>query len=183
MSYTAPPTFVADDVLAAADLNVLSDDIADLDNRVSGLVMSGCVVARNTNFSTSDATAVNLNFNVEVIDVGGWFAGTGTTAFTPTSEIPAGATTIGIFVTASVTFATNATGNRIARIKIAGSAVDGGGATFPGLPSDPTVVIIPGILVEVADGDQIQLEVEQTSGGALNVTSARFQFHRVGVIS
>src|SRR5689334_23258311 len=109
MSYTAPPTFVADDVLAADDLNVLSDDIADLDARVSGIVMSGCVMARNTNQSIPDSTATNVNFNAEVIDVGGWFAGTGTTAFTPSSEIPAGATTIGIFVTASVTFATNGT--------------------------------------------------------------------------
>lgn len=181
MSYTDPPDFNAGDVLPAADLQALTDDIRDLDSRVSGIVASACRVSRNTNQSIPNDTWTVVTFNVEEIDIGGWYPGSGNVATVPTSEVPAGASTILLDFAASATFTSNGTGSRGARITVNGSNI--GGITVGALSGDTTTVPVPGELAEVAAADTIQLEVYQNSGGALNLTSARVQWTREGVAS
>lgn len=183
MTYTPPPDFNAGDPLTEADLDTLSQDITDLDQRVQGTVASACVVSRNTNQSISNNTDTYVNFTIENLDIGGWFPGSGTTITVPASAIPDGATTILLGCAGDVTFATNSTGARIVELHVNGSLVSGAGNTNYGLASDPTVVILNFKIIEVAAGDTIKLNVKQTSGGSLNLTVARFDLHRIGQAS
>lgn len=182
MSYTTPPTFVAGDPLAADDLNVLGDDIAHLKGLSDGFTVSALQVSRTTNQATSDSTDTYVNFTTENFDIGGWFPGSGTTVTVPAGAVPAGATTIGLWLTGMVKFAANSTGKRTAEIHVNGSSI--GGQTGPGLDGgDNTIIYIAGELAVVAAADTIKLNAKQTSGGALNIISAKLQFHRIGVVS
>jgi hypothetical protein len=160
---------------------VLGDDIADLDSRVAGVVTSACQMSRTTNQSIADSTDTYISFPIENLDIGGWFPGSGTTVTVPAGAVPAGATTIALWLTGSAKFATNGTGTRRIEIHVNGSSI--GGQNVPGLSGDNTIVYIAGELAVVAAGDTIKLSASQTSGGALNVLTAKLQFHRIGVVS
>lgn len=180
MAYTAPPTFVAGDPLAADDLNTLGDDIVDLDARVQGTVASLVALTRSSNQSTATGVAESVVWTTEVIDVGGWWS-SGAAIVVPASAIPDGATTIGVMVNAFATFALNATGSRIIRVLVNGSSARQRSQSADG--GEATISEIMGKVVEVAAADEIEIEVEQSSGGSLNVTAAGIDLVRVGVIS
>jgi hypothetical protein len=143
--------------------------------------MSACQISRTTNQSLADSTDTYISFPIENLDVGGWFPGSGTTVTVPAGAVPSGATTIGLWMTGSAKFATNSTGTRRIEIHINGTSI--GGQTVPGISGDNTTVYISGELGVVAAGDTIKLNAIQTSGGALNVLTAKLQFHRIGVAS
>lgn len=181
MPYVDPPTFVADDVLTADQLNVLSDDIADLNSRVEGIVASACRVSRNSNQTITNDTWTAVNFNVEEIDVGGYFPGSGTTITVPSSAVPAGATSILLGFAGAAEFPADSAGKRGIRVTVNGSNI--GGITVGALSGDPTFVPLTGELVEVEASDTIQVEVYQNRGSSLSLSNARFQLIRHGVAS
>ena len=180
MSYTAPPTFVADDVLAADELNVLSDDIAALYSVQQGLTFSAAQLRRAANQSIPDSTQTAISFDTETLDVGGWYS-SGTNVVVPAGAIPAGATSIGLDVRGIITYASNTTGHRQIRLQLNGSDIDAiSGSGLDG--GDSTVIALSAVTTAVA-GDILTLVAYQNSGGALNVTAARFTVLRLGVAS
>jgi hypothetical protein len=181
MAYTTPPTFVADDVLEADQLNVLSDDIAYLYGQSLGFVTSACQVSRSTNQALATGIGEYIVFTTENVDIGGYFPGSGDTITVPAGAIPPGATTIALWFGASITYATNGTGTRTARIHVNGSSI--GGQSVAAIAGDTTTVYVAGEIAIVEAGDEITLEGTQTSGGPLNVTSGKLQFFRIGVAS
>lgn len=180
MAYSTPPTFVASDPLTAAELNALSDDISYLYSALQGVVYSACSVRRAASQSLTTATETEISFDNEDVDVGGWYS-SGTDVIVPAGAIPAGATSIGVLLLGVIKYAANTTGARrvifqnnggeLSRISI--------GATGGG---DPTVVTYFAQTTVVAS-DVLTMLGEQTSGGALNVTEARFNVIRLGVAS
>ncbi len=169
MAYVTPPTFTAGTTGTAADVNILGDDIKYLKAQTDQAVLSGCVVTRAASQSIPNNTATLISFTAEVIDAGGWIAVTSTTVTVPAGAIPAGYTTIAVDCRMDATFATNATGYRRASImkngaQILGPVVDAG--------SGQVTVVIGSTITTAVAGDTFTLEVQQTSGGSLNVTGA-----------
>lgn len=180
MAYTTPPTFVASDPLAAADLNILSDDIIYLKGQTDGFTLSGFSIRRAATQSISNSTDTDISFDTELQDFGGWWS-SGTTATTPSAAIPSGASEIGALVFAMVKFATDGDGKRKVTVLKNGSAVDLW--KVQALDDDNTTVIFPPQFTTTEAADTWKLQVWQNSGGALNVSEARLCILRYGVAS
>lgn len=170
MAYTTPPTFVASDPLAAAELNVLSDDIIYLKAQTDGTVASAVQVIRSTAQSIATSTYDAVSWSSEGFDLGGWWS-SGTDITVPSSAIASGFTSALANVQVRMKWATNATGLRRCRIMLNGGLVSGGQMTVGGISGDGTELIhaIP-ILIEAAD--VITIEGWQSSGGALDLDYA-----------
>lgn len=180
MTYTTPPTFVAADTLTAAELNILGDDVAYLYAQSQGTEFSAIQASRTTNQSIATGVGTNISFNVQNLDLGGWFTPTSTTITVPAGAIPAGAATVGIIVFASIAYAANGTGIRKISVMKNGSSF--GSWKVSALTGDTTDVLL-NEATTVAAGDTITLEAEQTSGVSLNVSAARITVIRMGVAS
>jgi hypothetical protein len=175
MAFTTPPTFIAADPLAAADLNILGDDIAYLKAIADGLTFSGVSVSRAAATSISTATDTDITFTAEAFDYGSWWS-SGISAVVPASAIPAGFTTIAVALVFRAVFATNATGYRAIKVMVNGSATKA-----------PTIGAVSGAATEqnfttveiVAAGDTLGMAVLQTSGGSLNVSSSSMLVYRI----
>jgi len=171
MPWTTPPTFTADTELAAADLNLLSDDLEYLKGIADGVTFSGAKVDRAgaSAVSVANTTETAITLTNEVFDFGGWWS-SGATFTVPAGAIPAGYTTIAVMVNASIRFAANGTGLRKLIVLKNGSEIDHFGA--PGLVGE--VVTVAGLTVfTVEAADTIGIQAYQSSGGALNLDVAR----------
>ena len=177
MPYTTPPTFNPGDPLAAADLNILGDDIEYLKGITDGVSLSAVKVRRSANQSIGNSTDVEISFDTEVLDLGGWWT-SGTDIIVPAGAIPAGFTTVGVIILLAIKFATNGTGKRQARVLLNGSSVDFW--LVPALDDGNTSIFIS-TFTTVEAGDVITLEAWQSSGGSLNVTEAHVSVLRFGV--
>ena len=176
MTYTTPPTFVAGDELAAADLNILGDDIVDLDGRVNGLTFSGVSLYRSSAQSIPNTTNTNITWTTESFDIGGWWS-SGTKVIVPAGAVPAGYTTIAVDVSVSLRYVSNGTGTRRLRIMQNGAAVDGGDQSVSALSGETTIFDKTWtVIVEAAD--ELEIDTYQSSGGALNMDVARVQVLR-----
>ena len=169
MSFTTPPTFVAGDPLAAADLNILGDDIDYLYALAQGTLASGVQITRTATQSISTSSSTDVSFSAEVWDLGGWWS-SGTTVTVPAGAIPSGFTTIIVHCEAEVRWAANATGARAMTFYKNGSAVDPG-RRFAAVGGGDSTDIGFGRYISVAAGDTITLRVYQNSGSSLNVSN------------
>lgn len=170
MAWVTPPTETAGAVLAAADLNVIRDDLTYLKAQTDLAVFSGFGVDRNgATQSIPNATWTLITFTREGYDAGGWIAVSSDTATLPAGAIPAGYTTVIVDARMVVTFAANAVGIRKAQIVRTG-------ATFVtnaySAASADTTDLIGSALTTAVSGDTFQLQVYQSSGGALNIATA-----------
>lgn len=179
MAWTTPPTFVAADPLAAAELNILSDDLAYLKGITDGVTFSGCKVSRASNLSIPNSTATDVTFVSEGFDVGSWWS-SGATVTVPASCVPAGYTTVAISGSIYVRFVANGTGSRAVIVAINGTAEDS--QTVTALSGETTQLTMPFMVVASA-GDTIKVQVQQTSGGALNLDRANLAVFRVGPVA
>jgi hypothetical protein len=179
MAYTDPPTFEAGDPLAAAELNVLSDDIAAIYSSVQGTTFSGVQVTRDADQSIGNASDTLVSWDTENMDVGGWYT-SGTKIIIPAGAVPAGASTIGILCIASAKFAANGTGYRLIRILKDGSSI--GYWRVSALSGEATdlQIVEPSVAAAAAE---YQVQVYQNSGGSLNMAEARLTIIRLGVAS
>ena len=175
-----PPDFTAGDVLAADELDVMSEDIRYLYGLSQGTTFSAVQVSRSTNQSIADSTAEEINFTTENFDAGGWYPGSGTTITVPAAAIPDGATSIGVLCFGSLTFDTESAGRRRIRILKNGSSI--GAWKVTAINGDTTDIQLTEATT-VEEGDELELEAYQTSGGGCPVTNARFTVVRVGVAS
>ena len=174
MAYVTPPTFVAADPLAAADINILGADIAYLKGIADGVVASGAQVTRSANQSISTSTDTNISWDTENFDYGGWYS-SGTKIIVPAGAIPGGFTSIMIHCTGFVKFATDGTGKREVQLNKNGSSF--GSLKVTALDDDVTVIYIDEYALAVA-ADEIQMQVWQNSGSSLNSVQARLSVVR-----
>lgn len=177
MGFTTPPAFVSGAVLTAAQLNVLSDDITDLDARAKQTAFKGVSLLRNAAQSTSTATLTDLSWTSASLDVGGWWSA-GTDIIVPASAIPAGYTTIYIEIHGQTRAATNATGSRTISFLLNGSTIEDN-YSAGALAADPTTIQHT-VWATVAAADVLKMQVSQNSGGALNWTNNSWKVHRLG---
>ena len=167
MAYTTPPTFVSGDPLTAADLNILSDDIADLHGVAEGVTFYGVKLVK-TSQSISDSAYTNINWASETYDYGSWWS-TGVYATVPAGAIPAGFTTIACHVVVNARWAANGTGNRRISLQVNGSEV--AYSSLSGITGDTLGMVINDYVLVVA-GDQIKIQVYQSSGSSLTLDYA-----------
>lgn len=180
MAYTAPPTFVSGAVLAAADLNILSDDITDLDSRVNAQAFSGVHLIRSSDLSTSNNVATDVSWTSDPIDIDTWWT-SGATVTVPAAAIPDGATTIAVRIDMEVRFASNSTGVRTVRALVNGTL--SGIAASTGAVNGDTTLIEHWTPAVVASGDTIKMQVVQSSGGTLAAQHMQMLITRLGTIS
>lgn len=174
MAWTTPPTFVASDPLAAAELNILGDDLVYLKGITDGVSLSGVQLSRVTNQSVNDSTTADITWTAESFDFGGWWS-TGTTATVPAGAIPSGFTTIAILCFGRLQYAANGTGIR--RIRLLKNGTYFGSRTV-GAPSGDVTDVQITEMTTVAAGDLLTVEAYQTSGGALNVVESNITWVR-----
>lgn len=160
MAYTTPRSWVAGDVLTAAQLNVdVRDNVSFLANPPA------CRVYHNAAQSYANtATAVASAFNTERYD-------TDTMHDNVTNNSRITIKTAGLFlVEGTGAFAINATGGRFIGVKLNGTtflaaAVHPGNASLGGHMTVSTIY-------KFAVNDYIELTFAQNSGGALNLDAA-----------
>jgi hypothetical protein len=179
MAYTAPPTFVAADPLAASELNVLGDDIVYLYGVAAGVTWCAANIGRNAAQSIPDATDTDVALNAEYVDAGGWWS-SGASLTVPAGAIPAGFTVVALQIIAKVNFAVNNTGIR--RVLILKNGTEETRLTVNGLNGEATTFVLP-TYITAAAGDTITMQVHQTSGGALNLSIADIWVVRFAPVS
>jgi hypothetical protein len=163
MAYVTPPTFVALDPLAAAELNILGDDIVYLKGITDSVSAQGVQLKRTSDQTITTGTETPVTFQAESFDYGGWWS-SGTDIIVPAGAIPSGYTTIIVMVVMRARFATNGTGVR--RIRPLLNGTNFGSMTVGGISSDPTDLTITEF-VEVEAGDVITMGVYHTKGSNL----------------
>lgn len=180
MAYTAPPTFVASDPLAAAELNVLSDDISFLYARSEGTTYSGCSVQKASGTtSVPHDTETALAFASEYLDIGAWWS-SGTDVIVPAGAVPSGYTQIAVDIYARCRFAANGTGTRALIVYVNGTSI--ASPNISAISGETMTMVYPEVAI-VEAGDVITLGVKQTSGGALDVSNYRLTVQRRGPVA
>lgn len=129
------------------------------------------VVTRSSSQAITTATVTPISFTAEEVDQGGLIAVTSTTI---TLNVAGTWLMVGGLV-----YAANATGVRACLIEINGIGnYQDGSTSLPAVGSAADVCRMTASIIRVcAAGDTATLSAYQTSGGNLNVTSARFAVH------
>jgi hypothetical protein len=159
MSYTAPKTWVTDEVVSAADLNTYLRD-----NDLWVLTDSPtCHVYRSTAQSVTSAGDPSLTFDTERFDNASVHS---TSSNTDRLTIPAGGAGKYI-VGAVIDWAANTTGYRKLAVKVTGATEIARSVT----PTTSTGASAQAIVAvySMAVADYFTIQVDQNSGGALNV--------------
>jgi hypothetical protein len=169
MAYTAPPTFVAGDPLAAAELNVIGDDIEYLYAATESLTFNGVSVSRAAATSIPDSTSTAVTWSAENYDEGGWWS-SGPSIVVPASAVPAGYATVACLVSARVKFGADDLGYRAMAITINGS--DFVGSSVGAVDGGETEIVIPSIICILNAGDSLGMSVYHTAGHSINVAGA-----------
>lgn len=166
MSWTAPRTWVAAEVLTAANFNTHIRDNLDA---AAGANKAACRVFNSATQSIANNTVTAVTHNSETYDRQSLHS---TSVNTSRVTIPSGWGGVWRF-TGHIEFAANATGERhIGVYKNAGGVAMGGintNAIAGG--ARPTILTVADDCSAVA-GDFFELSVFQTSGGALNVSAS-----------
>lgn len=174
MPFTTPPTFVSGDVLTAAQLNILGDDLNYLNGIANGLTFSAVRVTRSATTSIGTGVWNDVSFTAEDYDYGSWWT-SGTNIVVPAGAIPSGYTTIALLCQGRTIFTANSTGYRGLRILKNGSAE----MTFTSasFATDNSHVAGSGFMI-VAAGDVITMERYQNTGSPLDTSSAQLDVAR-----
>lgn len=162
--------------------DAVRDDIVWLaGDATSGGGKPMCRVYHNASQSVATATWTSLAFNSERYDVGSMHS---TVTNNSRITIPSGGG--GVYhISGQATFANDATGGRLIRVKLNASTVILGEILFPASSSFSTGMAVAGDY-KLSAGDYLTLEVYQSSGGILSVDSfsaytPEFACHWVGV--
>ena len=176
MPWSDPPTFDPGTELAAADLNLLRDNLLYLKGIADGVTVSGVQVTRAAAQSITTSTSTEISFSAEAYDHGGWWS-SGPDVTVPAVAIPDGFASIIVHVEGELRFAANGTGARVLVIYVNDAAVEPGrriAATGGGDSTDFGI----SRYIEVAAGDVINLRCYQNSGSSLNASAVVFSVMR-----
>ncbi len=166
----------ASETLTSSDMTTyLTDNIEYLYGKVSGLTASGVQLKRTSNLTVADSSAVNIAFQAESFDYGGWWS-SGSAVTVPSGAIPSGSTAVLCLVVGRLRWATNGTGVRRVRPILNGTSF--GSTTIDGQNGDDTDMSITEFTT-VSDGDVLYLEAYQTSGGNLDLEVGNFTIIRL----
>jgi hypothetical protein len=179
MAWTTPPTETAGQPLAAADLNIVRDDLIDLDARTTAQSFTGVKLSKVGAVSIVTATPTDVIWDFESFDVGTWWT-SGADITVPAGTVPSGFSSAVLHVDASCRFAVNGTGVRNLYVSVNG--VQATSADQQTADASETVNLTQGENIVVVDGDVIRGVVVQSSGGALNVDRCYIDILRVGII-
>lgn len=167
MAWSDPATFIAGDILTAAQLNqYVRDNTNYLKGIADGATWSAVHVTRAAAQSVATATNTEMSFDTEALDAGGWWT-SGTDITVPAGAFPSGITSIAVHVIMAAAFEADATGFRRLRLLVDGGLEEQ--RTQNAVTGEQTTVVHPTYLV-VSAGEVITMEVHQTSGGNLDVT-------------
>lgn len=173
-TYNTISTFTSGAILTAAQMNGIGTNVNNY------RVPPACRIERTATQSINNATdtlvafTAGASFDTESPSDPMFSSGTNTTITIRTAGI--------FLVSFNVTFAANTTGTRFAGVRL------GGGATQPsaqvGGHNSPGDVTLNGTFpMSLSVGNALTLNVYQTSGGALNVTSGFLSAVWVGQVS
>ena len=156
MAYSTPRTWVAGEYVTAAELNAnVRDDISFLGNPPA------CRVFNSGSQSIAHNTETALTFDSERFDTDTMHS---TVSLTNRVTI----NTAGLYlVTGTFQFALNGTGERRAILKVNATTYIGFGQTAANLVVGSGLTIAS--VWKFAVADYVELRVQQTSGGALNI--------------
>lgn len=166
MAYVDPPTFVGEDTLTAAQLNVLSDDIRSIHAQTIANTFNGVAVLRTADLTLTNNVSTAVSWASAPLDTDGWWS-TGTDIIVPLGAVPPGYSSISVSVQGHARFAANGTGSRSIRFLINGSVVDGSYFVLTGISGEQMTVTSQAWIAQAVDGDVITMEIKQTSGGSL----------------
>jgi hypothetical protein len=174
--YAFPYPVLTDPPNGAAQIQALAeaveDTISTLDSSVSGDLSTLANPARAHLRTTAvqaipnNSTGVAIEFDVEDFDTaGGHSTVTNNTRYT--------AQVAGTYLLAGgYGFATSGTGNRVSRWLLNGSTVDASTNITVSYTGNTGAFMARTIMIALAVNDYIELEVTQSSGGALNTSAA-----------
>jgi hypothetical protein len=154
--------------IEAAGLTPDANDWTLLTQAIRRLGPVSTLLALTATQAIADTTEAAVTWPAEVMDTANAFLLGAPTRIT----VPSGFTQAK--VTAQVTFSSNATGSRKARIlkNGAGEGIGLPAVRFPAAgAADVTVLPMAGAAVPVTAGDYFQLMVQQDSGGSLNLVA------------
>lgn len=135
---------------------------ANAQSQIQNSSQFGCYIYRSGAVSVNDSTVTAVSFDAELSDTGACHdLSTNPTRVT----VPTGGGGRWMFV-AQVSFSTNSTGLRLARIKKNGSTVIGR-TLLPAVAGDDTICNVAAMDFSAAAADYYEMEVYQTSGGSL----------------
>jgi len=135
-----------------------------INNLQTAVATKGARVYNNANISVNDSTLTKLTFNEER-----WDDETIHDTGSNTSRLTC--VTAGTYlISGNVSFALNTAGFRLARILLNNTTVIGS-VTVQAVQTDVTIVNVSTVYPLVA-GDYVELQVYQTSGGALNALAS-----------
>lgn len=166
MAYVDPPTFVPEDILTAAQLNILGDDIRALYAQTIANMFNGVAVLRTADLTVANNTNTAVSWVSAPLDTNGWWS-SGTHITVPAGTVPAGFASVSIAVQGHARFAASGTGSRSIRFLLNGAVVDGSYSVLTGISGEQMTVDSQAWIPAAVDGDVITMEVKQTSGGAL----------------
>lgn len=176
MAFVTPPVFVPGTALAAADLNVLGDDINYLKAFADAEAGAGVSLLRGTNLSVVSATYTDIPWVSAPIDITGWWT-SGANITVPTGLVPPGYTSVAIEIQASARFDANGTGSRGIEVLLNGSVVEVPFSTSA-ISGETTPVAVT-VWANCLDGDVLKIAVYQSSGGNLNCNHANAHVKRL----
>jgi len=161
MPWTTPRTWTTGEVVTASQLNThVRDNLDDL--RTAKVAIMG----RNTNLSLTTATLTAVTWNQTIRNAFSWWASGNATRITPDLA--------GLYlISAEARFAANATGIREARlVRSNADDIASQGRNFTVGAGGTATLSVSGMYPANGTTDYFELQVEQTSGGALNLTRA-----------
>lgn len=176
MAFVTPPVFVAGTALAAADLNVLGDDLNYLDAFANAQAGAGVSLLRGTSLSVVTATYTDVPWASAPIDITGWWT-TGTDITVPSGLVPPGYSSVAVEIQAAARFDANGTGSRGIEVLLNGGVVEVPFSTSA-IAGETTPVAVT-VWPRCVDGDVIKIAVYQSSGGTLNCNHANAHIKRL----
>lgn len=180
MAYTTPPTFVSGDVLTAAQLNVVSDDVTYLKAALDAQSFCGVALTRTSSQSIPDNSWTNVSWASANVETGGNWWTSGTDITVPTGAIPPGYTSAVLEVTFQARFDANGTGVRAIKVFLDGSTVEQ--SFYTSAISGETTAVSTTVWAVATSGQVITGAVIQNSGGSLDVTHLSIHVKRVGAL-
>lgn len=179
-TFTTPPDFSSGEVLTAADLDVLGDDINYLYQQSTQVAFYGARMTNSGSLSLSTGPYTDVPWDGETFDVGTWWT-SGAAITVPAVAIPSGFTTVVLLVTGAAHFAANGTGSRGIRILKDGAEWRTVSASAIASPDTTSLAVTD--LVTAVSGTVIKLQVAQNSGGSLTADQLFFSVLRYAALS
>lgn len=180
MAYATPPTFVSGDVLTAAQLNVLSDDITYLKSQADTLAFCGVSLIKNSAQSIPDTSWTDIVWASTPVETGGNWWTSGSSVTVPTGAVPPGYTSVVLEVSLQVRFDANGTGSRAIQVMLDGSTVEW--SFWTSAISGENTPLQQIVWVVATAGQVITGAVYQSSGGSLNASTMAMHIKRVGAL-